>query len=465
MPVKLEKVLYLPMEIASRELDARLLLAVIAVERGLEVVLGQKWLMERNVGRMTPGIYLSKTLTVRDAKVLNQARRAGSVTAAIDEEIPGLVVHDKNFWWMAPEAVRSTDLIFIPGTFNSTAMRERLHLSTDQVKGAANPRWDLLRRELRPMFDAEVAGLRAKFGAFILVNSNLGLTNSHKGDAEQMIQGLIDQGKIRADDQVLIQDLRDIAVMEEKNRAALLELLPAIRQRFPHMKVILRPHPSERVEAWKAWLGESSGVDIVREGSAVPWILASHVLLHTNCTTGVEAIALDKPSVCLIHPDSSANRRYLANRVNPVVTSTGAAIAALERALADPQGSYDPELIERFRDSMSFDPSRLGAEQIIDQVISLGEARGWHSQTPTKSRWRPYSGYRWKQADKNVRGTLFPGLDIPAVAARLETLQYLLGLKQKIKLERCGAKLLLLSTRSLNPSTLVRRTLGALLPA
>ncbi len=465
MPEKLEKILYLPMEIASRELDARLLLAAIAVERGLEVVLGQKWLMERNVERMTPGIYLSKTLTVRDAKVLNRARRAGYVTAAIDEEIPGLVVHDRNFWWMAPEAVRSTDLIFIPGTFNSNAMRETLHLSPDQVKGTANPRWDLLRRELRAVFDAEAAVLRAQFGAFILVNSNLGLTNSHKGDAEQMIQGLIDQGKIKADDRTLIQDLRDIAVMEEKNRAALLELLPAIRRRFPDMKVVLRPHPSEKVEAWKAWLGENSGIDIVREGSAVPWILASNVLLHTNCTTGVEAIALDKPSICLIHPDSPANRRYLANRVNPVVTSTDAALAALERVLADPPTCYAPELVERFKDSMSVDPTRFGAEQIIDQVISLGEARGWHSQLAAKSSWRPYSGYRWKQADKNVRGALFPGLDIPAVAARLATLQQLLGLKQKIRLERCGAKLLLLTTRSLASGTLVRRMLGSLLPA
>jgi hypothetical protein len=231
------------------------------------------------------------------------------------------------------------------------------------------------------------------------------------------------------------------------------------------MRVALRPHPSEKVEAWRAWLGEHSGIEIVREGSAVPWILASKVLLHTNCTTGVEAIALDKPAICLIHPDSPANRRYLANRVNPVVTSTDTAIAVLERVLAVPESCYTPDLVERFKDSMSVNATELGAEQIINQVLALGEARGWRSHMAATSSWRPYKGYRWKQADKNVRGTLFPGLDIPAVAARIATLQQLLGLKQRIRLERCGAKLLLLTTRPLNPGTLVRRTLGALLPA
>ena len=53
-PAALQRMLYLPMEIASRELDSRLLLAALALKRGFEVVLGQKWLIERNVGVMPP---------------------------------------------------------------------------------------------------------------------------------------------------------------------------------------------------------------------------------------------------------------------------------------------------------------------------------------------------------------------------------------------------------------------------
>src|SRR5215510_4285371 len=101
MAPKPAKIIYFPMEIASRELDSRLLLAAIAAARGFEVVLGQKWLIEDNIERMTPGIYCSKTLTVRDAKMLKRAKQAGYTVVAVDEEMPGLVVQNQDFWWIS----------------------------------------------------------------------------------------------------------------------------------------------------------------------------------------------------------------------------------------------------------------------------------------------------------------------------------------------------------------------------
>ena len=115
-----------------------------------------------------------------------------------------------------------------------------------------------------------------------------------------MIQGLIDQGKIDANDTELLRDLDDIVAMEESNRASLIALMPEMARRFPDHRIILRPHPSEIVENWHAWIGSHDEIEVVREGAAVPWILAAHMLVHTNCTTGVEAVALDKPSICLV---------------------------------------------------------------------------------------------------------------------------------------------------------------------
>ena len=103
------------MEIASRELDSRLLLSVIALTYGFEVVIGQKWLIESNIRRMPGGIYLSKTMTRRDAASLAKARDVGYFTAAIDEELPGLVTKPEELRWIAPEAVEQAETIFIGG--------------------------------------------------------------------------------------------------------------------------------------------------------------------------------------------------------------------------------------------------------------------------------------------------------------------------------------------------------------
>ena len=465
MAPKPAKIIYFPMEIASRELDSRLLLAAIAASHGFEVVLGQKWLIERNIEHMTPGVYLSKTLTVRDAKMLKRAKEAGYITTAIDEEIPGLVVHDRKFWWVSRDAVDATDLIFLPGTYNSSAFAACFGLEGGRVRRAANPRWDLLRKELRPVFAQEVADLRQRYGDFILVNSNLGATNSKKGDAKQMIQGLIDQGKVDANDTELLRDLDDIVAMEGTNRAALIALLPAMVRRFPNQRIILRPHPSEVVENWRAWLSGCPQVEIVREGAAVPWILASHVLVHTNCTTGVEAIALDKPSICLVPTESPANRRYLANVVNPVTNNVADTLAEIERVMAVPERCYSENMIACFRDSLSFDPDCLGAESLIDDILTLGNERGWSEPSSAVSDWRAYSGYRWRQKDKNVRGVLFPDESLGSVEARLDQYAKLLNLDIRLSVEACGNKVILLSPRPLAFGTRMRRAIGGLMRA
>jgi surface carbohydrate biosynthesis protein len=462
MAAKPAKIFYFPMEMASRELDSRLLLAAIAASHGFEVVLGQKWLIERNIEHMTPGVYLSKTLTVRDAKMLQRAKEAGYITAAIDEEIPGLIVHDRKFWWVSRAAVEATDLIFLPGTHNSSAFASVFGLEQARVRRASNPRWDLLRKELRPVFAEEVADLRRRYGDFILVNSNLGLTNSRKGDAKQMIQGLIDQGKIDAADTDLLRDLDDIVAMEESNRASLIALIPEMARRFAAYRIILRPHPSEVVENWQAWIGGHDRVEVVREGAAVPWILAAHMLVHTNCTTGVEAVALDKPSVCVVPVNNPANRRYLANAVNPVTTDVDATIREIMRVLADPRHCYSEAMIACFSDSMSFEEKRLGAETIINEIVATGNQRGWSEQSDAVSDWRAYSGYRWRQKDKNVRGILFPEESLRAVEARLQQYADLLNLDLHLRVEACGSKVILLSQRPLALGTRMRRAFGAI---
>jgi surface carbohydrate biosynthesis protein len=449
------------MEIAARELDSRLLMAVIAVARGFEVVLGQKWLIERNIERMTPGIYFSKTLTVRDAKMLKRAKAAGFITAAIDEESPGLAVEHDTFWWVSSEAVVNTDMIFMPGAGNIRHFAACHQVPESHVHPAANPRWDLLRRELRLALEPAAAELRRQHGDFILINSNLGLSNSKKGSAAEMIQGLIDQGKVHPSDKRLMKMLDDIVEMEEVNKAALLDFLPRVAERFPSLKIILRPHPSEDMEVWYKWIAGIPNLALIREGSAIPWILAARLLVHTNCTTGVEAVALDRPAICLVPAENPANKRYLANQVNPVAATTEETLAMVERILADPQSCYTTAMIEIFRDRMSYEPDRLGTEAVIDAIAGLDEEAFTPVPTATNvSAWRPYGGYRWQIKDKNVRDTLFPEIDIAEMQDRIKRFHTLLGLENRLRIETCGNKVLLLSPRQLPLATRLRRALG-----
>jgi surface carbohydrate biosynthesis protein len=91
--------LYLPVEVASRELHAKLLLAYLAVALGYEVIIGWKSAINRNLRAMPPGIVMFKTLTARDGKAMARARAAGHRIAALDEEVPGLVATKQKLRW------------------------------------------------------------------------------------------------------------------------------------------------------------------------------------------------------------------------------------------------------------------------------------------------------------------------------------------------------------------------------
>lgn len=459
----LAKIIYFPMEIASRELDSRLLLAAVAVDRGFEVVLGQKWLIERNIERMTPGIYCSKTLTVRDAKMLQRAKGAGYTVVAVDEEMPGLIVQNRNFWWISSAAVSETDDIFLSGAHNAEAFTANFGLDHDHVTQACNPRWDLMRPELRSIYDQDVAEIKRKHGEFILINSNLGFTNTEKGDVDEIIRNLVRTGKIDLSDPRQAKHIEEGRLMEVANQAALVEFLPKLRKQFPDVKIVLRPHPSERMDRWYEWAGHIPNLTIIREGPAIPWILASRLLIHTNCTTGVEAIALDKPALCIVPSDLDINKWYLSARVNPVAKTVDQAIVRAARIMDQPAECYDANMRAAFATAMSYRPDKLGAEQIIDGLENLGNRRGWRpGGGEAQTQWKPLPGYKWTQRDKNVRGTLMPSLDLHQARNRLELLCHLLDINVRPKVELCGSKVALVSARRLHVGTRLRRAFSGL---
>jgi len=457
----MNRLLYLPMEIASRELDSRLLLSVIALTHGFEVVLGQKWLIESNIRRMPAGIYLSKTMTRRDAGSLAKARARGYFTAAIDEEMPGLVTKPDELRWVAPDAVAQTEAIFIGGEGNTQSFVTRFPEAKAKVAMALNPRWDLLRSTFRSMFDEDVARIRALHGDFILINTNLGFTNSEKGSQEEILKEQVRLGKIDPNNKEHMTYVRSICEMEAANRAAILEIVAGLRQAYPKRKVVIRPHPSERIATWSDAFKGDAGVEVVREGSAVPWIIASSLLIHTNCTTGVEAIALGQPVICVLPLDSKVTQRYLSNRVNPVARSVAEALVLADRVLSDGANLYTPQMIDTFHHATSFEDDRLGAQIVIEKLVEAVQRReSLSAPQATASAWRPDQKYRWHIADKNVRAELFPSLDREAVMRRLQKIAKALGMDMTPQVEYCGSKVLLISNHRMAPLVRFRRSIA-----
>src|SRR6185369_9253189 len=266
------------------------------------------------------------------------------------------------------------------------------------------------------------------------INTNLGFTNSEKGPADVMVADQARTGKLDLGDPAVRHFVDEFLRMERDNFAAVKQLVQSILDEIPEVSVVLRPHPSERIDTWVTAFNAHPRLTVVREGAPIPWILASEALVHTNCTTGVEAIGLDHPALCVVASDSFVLGRYLANRVNPLAYGAPQALEILKQHVAGTTAIvYTREMQELFERSMSFDAGEFGATKIIDQLIAE-RGRRVHgvatlaTSAEHRSQWAPGWNYKWTIRDKNVRGTLFPNLSCEAVSERLSQIAGQIGL-------------------------------------
>ncbi|MBW1645650.1 MAG: hypothetical protein JRJ56_04880, partial [Deltaproteobacteria bacterium] len=78
--------LIIPVENQVRELDAKLLLALIAARRGFSSVIGSRLEIDFRIASLPPSIYLAKSMTARSLKMFRIMNLLGHRLAAWDEE-------------------------------------------------------------------------------------------------------------------------------------------------------------------------------------------------------------------------------------------------------------------------------------------------------------------------------------------------------------------------------------------
>ncbi len=426
-PLGMGPYLYIPVEVASRELDAKLLLAARAIRRGFEVVFGQKWLMLDNLAHVPPGIVLFKTLTVLDAKAMERAVRCGHEVAAIDEEMPGLVARKQGLRYVADAALKCCRIAFTVGPDHQQTMEAMFPAYRSLCRPVGNPRWDLLRPEFRGFYREQVAEIRREHAPFILINTNFAFLNGISGSPESMIRSHIRSGKLDPDDPADMAYIEQCRLVEQANIDIVRQLLRTLPQRFPGHRLILRPHPAEKSQTWLDFVADIPNAAVIGGGSAIPWILASDALLHTNCTTGVEAFSLGKPAVCLQPAASPILEMYLSGKVNFVERTPSAACDRLSSLLAAGADSFRyPESFNRaFDQNFGARTGALSADLILDALIEVCALRP--DPAAKRASWTPGRGYAWRTRMNKRRKGVMPKLEDGAIEARLARLGQALG--------------------------------------
>jgi surface carbohydrate biosynthesis protein len=300
----MKKILYLPIETIAREFDARMLLAHMAVNRGYTVIIGEKSSVYRSAQILGSGIYFHKSHGSQyfpvDKKTDNKTRNKVLKFISLDEE--GLVfINDDNFIRDSkPFELNHLDILFTWGSYQRDLLVKANPELAPKTIPVGNPRFDLLRKEFFPLYKKEVDKILKKWGRYILIN-----TRFVPGNFSRLYGCKYFDYRVHQFETVIGRDMsekeKDFFIREEKYYIKVFrqykEMMETLASRFPDINFILRPHPSEDVLRWKEALKGYPNVSVVFEGSAIEWIYGATAVIHSGCTTGIEAWALRKPVI------------------------------------------------------------------------------------------------------------------------------------------------------------------------
>jgi surface carbohydrate biosynthesis protein len=420
---------YLLIEEVNRELLSRLLIGRAAAALGHPVLIGQQWWMAANFEALPPGVVLFKGNNRIQALFMQQARRAGHMVASIDEEsfVSSSATEIAAQYHALCED--NCDLFFAQGQFQHDALVARFPKAGDRIATTGNPRADLLRDPMFRPVDPVVERYRETRGTYILVNTNFTTINPKLGDVYSYYQTCLRVGVLDDPNVTPFDRFMTWCRWERENLTAMIRLIRLLAERRDSRRIVLRPHPSERSDIWINQLAEIPKVDVIVEGDHLAWIDRADMLLHSGCSTGLEAHLLGRPAVSLTPGDKWWKTPALSNIVNPVAITVENAARLIDDP-SDPGGPNsedEPDPLDHYLLSRPRQPS---AERVAAHLSTLCES------VPDRQAGTDVPAFAAAATSQRISEKAFISLD--EVRRRLDLVERVTGRETSLDVEEIG---------------------------
>lgn len=278
----------MPIETTARELLPKLFLAIKFAEAGFVSYLGLKSMTHEVAVRSGRAIYLDKGYHPGvSEQQYEKLRRAGCLIVNLDEENG---VDFKDFHMLnvrMPDQLFSlVDHILVWGQAQYDHLRaHRPSFDPNRISVTGHPRFDLLKSSFRGLYAEKVRQLEARYGPFILLNTNTKFGNNINGrdfiieNYGSRVKGLLE--RLEYDDQRLESNMNLARRLAEETR----------------FNVVLRPHPEEDISVYHQTFADQPKIHPIYDDTPVYWLLAADLVIHNHSTTGLEAALLGKTPI------------------------------------------------------------------------------------------------------------------------------------------------------------------------
>jgi surface carbohydrate biosynthesis protein len=278
------KILF-PVETAARELLYKTVLSIKFAQLGYTCYLGSKDQINRLIWKVKPFAYFDKGYHANVSEpIFENIKENSGVIINLDEEGGVDFKNSSTISARYPaQLFRECDLIFLWGKQQYELIKEnRIPFDDSKVVVSGHPRFQLLKAPFHFLYDREKKAILDRFPKYILVNTNMGFGNNINGDEFSRIN----YGS-------RIKNIEEIIAFDKLKIRLYINLIKQLSSLYEGT-IIMRPHPEENKSTYISAFMNLKNVKVLFEGSVIPWILGAEVMIHPDCTTGIESMMLGK---------------------------------------------------------------------------------------------------------------------------------------------------------------------------
>tara|TARA_R110000851_G_scaffold135045_1_gene270437 strand:- start:25588 stop:26826 length:1239 start_codon:yes stop_codon:yes gene_type:complete len=167
-----------------------------------------------------------------------------------------------------------------------------------EVVGA--PRLDLCRSEYSWIDEKTVGTLKSKYGDYILVCSRFAAMNTVKEDPGPLSKRAYQirrEGGDKRDKNAVLKFMFEAWSKSAYEYSHFVPLVAYLAIDFPDINFVIRPHPAENDDFYKESFCHFDNVFVEKGGDVRPVIRAAKAVIHSECTTGIEAEISGVPNI------------------------------------------------------------------------------------------------------------------------------------------------------------------------
>ncbi len=450
--------IYIHVEISSRELDSKLLLATLAAERGHHVIVSNlsEIMNGFNSGVFNPGIFHTKSLTPSKRKINRHQKIINDnfIITSIDEEA-GI----DQFSYDQFSKDRYSDLtigqaasVFCWGSKDEEVLKKMYSKNSFKIIKTGSPRVDLWKSLFQDYWQSP-KNMPKK--PFLLISSNINSTNMMQ--FHDVIKFQRDAGYFDRDPD-LFKNLFHMMAENFRKLYSFIDAIKYLANNNDRFDIVLRPHPTENIQAWKIFLENVPNVHVVRQDSISTWVKNSFAVMHNGCTTAIEATISGKPVLTYV-PFDMDYINEIPNLLGYKITTKDELLTKANEILDSKKNNFYEELAKKNFETISqkiyIDKEQLAAQKILNIWESFNDKK--YSQPINLLKFNFYELFKVKRYFKKKIFKLFskkinqksenykfPPLDKNEIIAKVSRLQKILGIKKTIECKFISEKTILI---------------------